>query len=187
MKHICAAAALALSVHPALADPLEDRMVAFATQEARAWFVVPMVVKAVQDANLAHAALGAEEIAALDARWSSEGGTKGGLVEAVTANATSAYLRDLVEGSEGKVTELILMDARGLNVALSGLTSDYWQGDEDKHRLTFGAGPTGLHVSDVDLDESTQTYQAQISFALTDPATGLPIGAVTVGLNAESF
>lgn len=187
MKQICAVAALALSVGPVLADPLEDRMVAFATNEARAWFSVPMVVKAIQDSNIAHAALTAEEIGALDARWGAEIGRKGGLVDTVTANATSAYLRDLVAGSEGKVTELIVMDARGLNVAVSEPSSDYWQGDEDKHRLSFGAGPTGLHVSEVELDESTQTYQAQVSFTLADPATGLPIGAVTVGLNAESF
>ena len=40
---------------------------------------------------------------------------------------------------------------------------------------------------EVELDESTQTYQAQLSFTLVDPATGAAIGAVTVGVNAETF
>ena len=67
------------------------------------------------------------------------------------------------------------------------MTSDYWQGDEEKHQLTFGAGPNAIHVSEVELDESTQSYQAQVSFTIIDPATGAGIGAATIGLNAEFF
>ena len=187
MKHICTAAALVLAAGPALSETLEDRMAAFVTAEVKAWFSAPQIVAAVQNANLAHAALSPAEIQALEARWSAEIGTTGGLVDGVTGNPASVYLRDLTMASDGKVTELIVMDARGLNVAISEPTSDYWQGDEDKHRLTFGAGPGGLHISEVELDDSTQSYQAQVSFTLADPATGLPIGAVTVGLNAASF
>ena len=67
------------------------------------------------------------------------------------------------------------------------MTSDYWQGDEAKVQKTFGAGAGAVFVDEIELDESTQTYQGQVSFALTDPASGEVIGAVTIGLAASAF
>lgn len=187
MRHSCNVAALLLAAFPAQAGDLEDRMATFVTDEVKAWFSDPTVVAMVQEANLGNAALTSGDIDALEARWQAEVGTNGELVAAITDNAASVYLRERIMASGGKVTELIVMDARGLNVAVSEPTSDYWQGDEAKYRQTYLVGPAGLHVSEVELDMSTQIYQAQVSFALTEPTTGQPIGAVTVGLNAESF
>jgi hypothetical protein len=79
------------------------------------------------------------------------------------------------------------MDARGLNVAASTPTSDYWQGDEAKFTDTYSQGPGAIHVGDVEFDESTQSYQGQVSIVVVDPDTGNPIGAITVGLNAEAL
>ena len=76
------------------------------------------------------------------------------------------------------------MDQVGLNVAVSEPTSDYWQGDEAKWSQTYLAGAGAMHVSDVELDESTQTYQAQVSLTVVD-ASGAPIGAITFGVNVE--
>ena len=42
-----------------------------------------------------------------------------------------------------------------------------------------------MHHGEVAFDESSQAYQAQVSFTISDPKTGRPIGAMTVGLNAE--
>lgn len=72
------------------------------------------------------------------------------------------------------------MEAQRLNVAVSYTTSDYWQGDEAKHEDTYGIGPDAVHYSEIELDESRQRYQGQISVTLVDPATGEPIGAVTI-------
>lgn len=187
MKLVCSALALVFAAGPVLAETLEDRMAAFVTGDVRAWFSDPVIQSAVQAANLAHAELTQADIDALDTRWRAEVGSNGTLVSGVVDSAASTQLRQRIMDAGGMVTELIVMDAKGLNVAVSEPTSDYWQGDEEKHQLTYAVGPDGVHVSAIELDESTQTYQAQISFALTDPATGLPIGAVTVGLNAESF
>ena len=96
-------------------------------------------------------------------------------------------LPGFVERSEGRITEIILMDSRGMNVAVSDITSDFWQGDEAKYQETYLVGADAVHVGEVELDESSQTYQAQVSFVVTDPQTGESIGAVTVGLNAAEF
>jgi hypothetical protein len=79
------------------------------------------------------------------------------------------------------------MDQHGLNVAASAMTSDMWQGDEAKFTETYSMGAGAVHFSEVELDESTQRYQAQISVTIVDPATGEPIGAMTVGVDAEAL
>ena len=79
------------------------------------------------------------------------------------------------------------MDNRGLNVGQSEVTSDYWQGDEAKWKKTFLVGPNAMIIDDVELDESTQTFQSQLSMSITDQATGEVIGAITVGVDVEAI
>lgn len=187
MKQTFLVATLVLAANSATAGAVEDNMKAYIETEVRSWFSDPSIVGAVQGANLAHAALSPSDISILDAQWQAKIGTDSALIQKVSDSASSSFLRERVALSGGKITELIIMDNVGLNVAISDITSDYWQGDEDKFQKSFGIGPAAFHISDVELDESTQTYQAQLSFTLTDPATGAAIGAVTVGVNAESF
>lgn len=187
MKKVVLVAVFGLAANAAVADAIEDNMKSYVESEVRAWFADPTIIAAVQNANLARADLAPADIAALDAQWQAEIGTDSALIKEVGENAASSFLRERIGAAAGKVTELIVMDNKGLNVAISDITSDYWQGDEDKFQKTFASGPTAFHISEVELDESTQTYQAQLSFTLTDPATGAPIGAVTVGVNAETF
>mgnify|MGYP001089119550 CR=1 FL=1 len=63
------------------------------------------------------------------------------------------------------------------------MTSDYWQGDEDKFSKSFGVGADAIFIGDIEQDESTQTYQSQVSITVTDPATGAPIGSITAGID----
>jgi hypothetical protein len=75
------------------------------------------------------------------------------------------------------------MDDKGLNVGQSSMTSDYWQGDEAKWQKTYAVGADAFHVSEVEFDESSQSYQVQISTTISQD--GQPIGAITLGVNAE--
>ena len=79
------------------------------------------------------------------------------------------------------------MDNHGLNVAQSVETSDYWQGDEAKWQKTYGNGSGDIHISEVEFDESTGSYQSQVSMPIKDPATGELIGAITFGINVQSL
>ena len=79
------------------------------------------------------------------------------------------------------------MDNKGLNVAQSVETSDYWQGDEAKWQQTYSVGPDALHISEVEFDDSTGFYQSQASLAIKDPATNEVIGAVTFGINVQNL
>ena len=97
----------------------------------------------------------------------------------------SARLVAARDGAVGLFTEIFAMDDKGLNVAASDVTSDYWQGDEAKWKSTYAVGAGAVHISEVEFDESSQSYQAQVSVTVVDPDSGAPIGALTVGVNVE--
>ena len=144
----------------------------------------PVVIAAVTSQNAVSQAYDQARIDELDAQWRAEvGSASKPLIDATLATEASKWLLQVQEESAGLFTEIFVMDAKGLNVAQSTVTSDYWQGDEDKFTASFGGGPEALHLGEVEQDESTQTFQSQVSITVTDPATGTPIGAITVGID----
>jgi hypothetical protein len=146
----------------------------------------PALIAAIRSQNAAHAELKPEDIEALDLRWRAEAQASGGpLVDDLMARPVSQWLAQRQRGSAGFITEAFVMDDKGLNVAQSAVTSDYWQGDEEKWQLTYAHKDGGLHISDVEFDESTGFFQTQASFPIVDPASGEKIGAVTFGINVQ--
>ncbi|MCT4370019.1 hypothetical protein CLG85_006595 [Yangia mangrovi] len=122
----------------------------------------------------------------LDAMWQAEiGATEIPTITPVWDNPVADALRAEVASSGGLIREILVMDARGLNVAVSSVTSDYWQGDEAKYLETYARGPDAVHIGDVEFDESSQVYMQQLSLSIADPQSGAVIGALTVGLDAE--
>lgn len=150
------------------------------------WLQEPAIVNAILAQNAAHAGLGQAEIDELDASWRNElSAAKRPMIDAQLSNPLSLYLKGRQRAAEGLVTEIFVMDNRGLNVGQSDVTSDYWQGDEAKWQIAFGAG--ALHVEEAARDESTQLMQSQASLPIRDPQTGAVIGAITVGLNLDAL
>lgn len=170
------------------ADGFRPAMETFLNEEIGAWANSPVLVEAISSQNTRTARYSDSEVEALDQAWRAEvGRSETPTITPVLTNAAADFLREQVEASGGRITEVFIMDARGLNVAASQVTSDYWQGDEDKHSETYGAGPGAVHFSDLELDESTQRYQGQISLTIVDPDSGEPVGAMTVGVDANSL
>ena len=88
----------------------------------------------------------------------------------------------------GLYTEIIVMDGKGLNAGQSAVTSDYWQGDEDKWSKTYAARPDAVFVDEVEKDESRRRcFSSQVSFTIIDPATNQVIGAITFGVNLDQL
>jgi hypothetical protein len=182
---------LALLLSPAGAMAQTDfrpALEAYYTTYLSDWGSDPLLIEAIRASNLQTTAYDQAVIDALDAEWMAEIGTADSpTISAVLDTPTSDLLRQQVASAEGRITEVFIMDARGLNVAASAMTSDLWQGDEAKFTETFDLGNGAVHYSEVELDESTGRYQAQISFTVTDPDTALPIGAITVAIDAETL
>ena len=171
--------------HAADAPPA---MRAFVESNVMSWAMSAQVIDAVIEQNAQTAGSSEEQILEWDSAWRSQvGQTDQPLINEVMGRDLSKFLADKVEASGGRITEIFVMDALGLNVAASDVTSDYWQGDEAKYSESYGAGSGAVFVDAVEFDESSQSYQGQISVALSDPATGQVIGAMTIGLNAEAF
>ena len=164
--------------------PLE----AYARGELSKWLNDPALIDAIKLQNTRHTGLTEDEVIALDQQWRSEAGAGGGpLISELLSHPVSAWLRDQQTATAGFVTEVFVMDDKGLNVAQSVETSDYWQGDEAKWKETYQVGPDALHISDVEFDDSTGFYQSQASLAIKDPASGAVIGAITFGINVQNL
>ena len=163
----------------------EDAHTAFVTEKAAVWMASPVIQQALAAGNEAHAALTEAEILDLDTLWRAQiDSTDSPLINQVMSGPASDYLRQLVADSQGSIAEIIVMDNRGLNAAISAVTSDYWQGDEDKFQQTYDIGAGAIHAGDVELDESTGLYVVQVSMPIAD-SEGRLVGAATFSLDAE--
>lgn len=164
--------------------PLE----AYAQTELATWLTNPELIAAINAQNAANADLSDDAVIALDQQWRAEAGAGGGpMIEQLLSAPVSEWLQDRQVATAGFVTEIFIMYNKGLNVAQSVETSDYWQGDEAKWQQTYSVGPNALHISEVEFDDSTGFYQSQASIAISDPSTGRVIGAVTFGINVQNL
>ena len=188
MKTTLPAVAFAIFGVPAQADDFTPALRDFLESQVSAWAQDEAIVSAINAQNERTAGYDQAMIDQLDTTWRAEvGGSDTPTISSVLNNATADFLRDQVAASGGMITEVFIMDMHGLNVAASDVTSDYWQGDEAKFSETYARGPDASHIGDVEFDESTQMYQGQISLTIVDPSTGQPIGAMTVGVDAEAL
>lgn len=179
-----------LIVAASLAQAVEapPAMRAFVEADIMSWAQSAQVIDAVNSQNTEATGSFEAQIIEWDTQWRAEVGLSDQpLIADVMGRDLSSFLSQQVDASEGRITEIFVMDAIGLNVAASDITSDYWQGDEAKHSKSYGAGPNAVFVDAIEFDESAQSYQGQVSISLTDPATGEVVGAMTIGLNAEAF
>lgn len=176
---LCSSVAFAEEAHVA---PVKDYVNTKVT-----WLKDPAIISAVKAQNAKNAALTEADILALDKKWRAEvDAADKPTINAVLNNSASAFLKEKQAASSGVISEVFVMDNKGLNVAQSDVTSDYWQGDEAKFQKSFGAGKDAIFVDGVEKDESTQALQSQVSMTLVDE-TGAPIGAVTIGINVDAL
>lgn len=170
------------------AAPHEAPIQQFANSTVKTWISNPMVINAVKAQNRENANLSQAKINALDEQWRNETKTSHRpLIDEVLAREVSNFLKQAKSDSGGLVTEVFVMDNRGLNVGQSDVTSDFWQGDEAKWKNTYLVGPDAMFIDEIEHDESTQTFQSQLSMSIKDPATGEVIGAITVGIDVEAL
>ncbi|WP_253913122.1 hypothetical protein [Pseudoruegeria sp. HB172150] len=188
MKILALSSAIVMLAGTAAADEFRPALEAYLEAELRGWINDPVLVAAIKEQNTRTMGFSSADIDQLDREWR-DGLASGSsdIVDDVLRNPAADFLRSRVEESEGAITEAFTMDAIGLNVSASSATSDYWQGDEAKFQKTFGLGAGSVHYSEIEFDESSQTYQGQVSVVIVDPSNNEAIGAITIGINAESL
>jgi len=144
----------------------------------------PVAIMSIKAANVKHTGVDQAAIDKMDEAWKTEAKSDDQpFIAEILSSPLSNYLLYIQASSAGLFTEIFVMDKFGLNVGQSSVTSDYWQGDEDKYQKTFAVGPDAVFVDEPEFDDKTKTWRTQVNFTAVDPATKEAIGAVTVEFN----
>lgn len=196
LKHIGAAAAivgalLAGSVGPSVAGPwkpgarpdLPDVLI----DEVRRIVDNEALRVAIGVQNGKFADLDQAGIDKLDQQWRTEREERlKPLIAEVLSRPASGYLTQVKADSRGLILEIFVTDNKGLNVAQSDITSDYWQGDEEKFQGSFGQGKDGVVIGEVEVHDRFKVPMAQLSVTVTDQI-GIPIGSVTIDIDLSEL
>jgi len=141
----------------------------------------PVIVQAVKDENAKGKTLA--QIQEKDTQWKAYAGLAD-YMKAIMDSECGKHIRE-IQGSTPYYGEIFVMDNQGANVAMTDKTSDYWQGDEDKFQKSFANGAGAIFVDDVKFDDSTQSYQVQVSVPVMDGDKA--IGAITFGIDVDKI
>ena len=146
-----------------------DRYVIERIADARSWTSDPLVVNATRAGAERHeaeglAALGAE---ALEARAPQEKTLR-------AFPETDRRLRAFIHASP-YFAETFITDVHGLNVATTNPTSDMLQSDEGWWQQAWHRG---LHIGEVEYDESAAVWSVALSLRIDDPDSGVPLGVL---------
>ncbi len=141
----------------------------------------PVIVAAIKAQNAQGTSL--EQIKAADKRWMDTAGVAD-FMKAIIDSPAGTHLRAWRK-QRAYVSEIIVMDNQGANVAITEKTSDYWQGDEKKFTESFKDGGATF-VDKVKFDDSTQTYSVQVSVPVRD-AAGACLGVICFGIDIENL
>jgi len=182
-----ASAIVAVSFMPAHAEPPQpdvNKLVSPALiEEMRSFINTEIVQVSVAAQNQRLTAMAQDKIDALDNQWKAEReATDKPLIAATLSNPLSVYLARIQGKSLGLYAEIFVMDQNGLNVGQSSVTSDFWQGDEDKFQKTYQVSDDAMFVDAAEWDDEAKIWRNQVSFTLLD-ASKKKIGAVTVEIN----
>ncbi len=169
----------------ALAGSHEAKIKAYIDNSIQAWLGSKELHQAIYQQNLDHKGLSAADISVLDSRWRSEKAVGGGsLMSSKMSGDLAAFLRGIKASAGGIITEIFVMDDKGLNVAQTDPTGDYMQGDEAKWQKTFGAGTGAILVGEVEEDGGINVSQVSLTISRDN---GFSLGAVTIGINVDAL
>lgn len=141
----------------------------------------PVIIKAILEENGKNKTL--DEIKAKDEKWKATPGIAD-YMQALMDSESGMHLRE-IQQSKPFFSEIFLMDNQGANVSMTDKTSDYWQGDEAKFIHSYKGGAGAIHISEVEFDDSSQTYLVQVSVPVKDGAK--VIGAITIGVDVDKL
>jgi hypothetical protein len=144
---------------------------------------VETVAISIEAQNERYQRLTPDKIKTLDQQWVDERkAADKPLIASTLSNPLSVYLARVQGKSLGAYVEIFVMDRNGLNVGQSSITSDFWQGDEDKFTRTYPKGSDAVFLDEAEWDEERGIWIAQLSMTLVNAASQA-IGAATVDLN----
>ena len=138
----------------------------------------PVIVKAVEEQNAQGLTLA--KIQETDKEWMATTDAHKKPTAFMNSIASNAAAKRLAKLERPYMVEFILTDNQGANVAVTGMTSDYWQGDEPKFSNAFANGKGNIYIARPQKDKSTGEVISQVSVPVM--SGGKAIGTLTVGV-----
>lgn len=173
---------LIITTNNLLADEkASQEIIDFAQSELVKLGTDPIIVSAVKSENSKSKNLG--QIKEMDAKWKSHAGIADYMQELIDSKCGKHLAA--IQSSKPYFAEIFVMDNQGANVAMTDKTSDYWQGDESKFTESYKDGAGGVYISDVEFDDSSQSYLVQVSVPVKDGDR--VIGAITIGVDVDDY
>ena len=169
----------------AMAGGHEAKIQKYVDSNIRGWLASEELHRAVYQQNLKHMGLTAADISNLDQQWRAERRVGGGdLVSSRMINPLSSFLRGIKAASNGVITEIFVMDNKGLNVGQTNGTGDYMQGDEAKWKETYLVSNIAVFIDEVEEEDGINISQTSLTVSR---GNGYRLGAVTIGINVDAL
>lgn len=148
------------------------------------WARLPEVIAAVKAQNSQHQGISQQQITQLDKQWITETALRDQpLITSVLERPLSQWLQAQQGSSARLITEIMITDRHGLNVAVSEVTTDYWQGNEAKFQQSFFRQDEEPFLGPLEYDQSSQRYHVHVSSQIRDPGSDEVIGVLVIGLD----
>jgi methyl-accepting chemotaxis protein len=139
--------------------------------------MTPSLAAAVKEANENRAGWTDAQITSLDEAWKADSPGIETTVTEISNNDLSNYLIDFIQNNSAEV-EVFVTDQKGLNIAMTGRTSDFLQSDEGWWKAAFAGGNGAVYIGEVEYDESSKTYAMNLGVPVRDPQTQKVIGVL---------
>jgi len=145
----------------------------------------PAVIEAVRAANKQNSNISEAEIARRDKQWKESKG----LTDQVKRLMTNPCARVLAEfqDSHSGFPEIFVTDKRGLIVATTNKTSDYYQADEPWWTEAYNDGKGKAYYGRLEYDDSAGHEAISLYAPVKDPETGEVIGIIKAVCNVTAI
>jgi hypothetical protein len=174
---IFAAALIFAFVGSAMAGPAPQKVVDLANGALAELGKDKIVVRAVRDANADAKTM--KQIESIDSEWKAakKAGQKIPLMDELLNNKCAKQLNKMM-AEHAFITEIFVTDNQGGNVCQTGMTGDYWQGDEAKFKKVYKGS---VLVSEVEVDGGKNVSQVSVPVIMGKRH----VGTMTIGVDVD--
>jgi len=146
------------------------------------------VVRTLRNYNEIHREMTRADIDGLEAIWQAElKSANRPLITGVVRNVTALRLQKVVRDSGRIVTDINLVDAKGMSIAQTTVFPSIWQRSAETIMNVATVSPNTVTIGDIEFDGSGQPSRFEAVFPVADPDTQELIGSVILFVDADAL
>jgi len=158
----------------------------FINLEIKPWVNSDIVVDNLNTQNQANATLSESNLAVMDNNWRSEfRKINQPVISKILNSELSQFLKRKLKEGQGVFTQISIINNKGLNIAQTIVTENYWNKGKAFWDKTFGQGSYATYISDIYYSDETSKFQVDVSFMII--VDDQPIGTVYAGIDVEQL